>query len=161
MRPIVHAEKHLLQRSPFTVASGAITVINIALGISDPAAASGVHVREGSTISAIYCEMWVQSDDPTFGNTVTTLEKVEGTGVDMAAGDAAALNAYDNKKNIIYTQIGLISDNLTYPMNVIKGWFKIPKGKQRMGLNDRWNLNIFAQSNGITGCGIFIFKEQY
>ncbi len=79
----------------------------------------------------------------------------------MAAGDAAALNAYDNKKNIIYTQIGLISDNLTYPMNVIKGWFKIPKGKQRMGLNDRWNLNIFAQSNGITGCGMFIFKEQY
>ncbi len=161
MRPRVHTEKHLLQNSLFTVAASAIFNRTIAVAVSSPASASGIDVREGCTISAVYCEMWIHTDDATSGTAVITLEKVESQAPLMLAADSAALNNYDNKKNIFYSQVGLTPNNITYPMAAIKGWFKIPKGKQRFSLNDRIVLNILAQSNGLNACGMFIFKEQY
>ncbi len=120
-------------------------------------------VNEGAIISAVYVELWVTSDDAALGTTIWTLEKVPGLGAGpvMAAGDAAALQSYDNKKNIFHTQMGLVGGNVgTTPTNIVKGWFKIPKSKQRFGLEDRLISNLFAQGNGLQGCGIAIYKEQ-
>ncbi len=161
MRPKVHIEKHILQRSLFTIAGGAITNVNVATTVADPAAASVTDVREGCTISAVYLEFWIQTDDTVLGATVVTLEKLPSATPAMIAADSAALNAYPNKKNILYTQQGLTPGNVTFPMNVIKGWFKIPKGKQRFGLGDRLFLNILAQANGLNVCGVVLYKEQY
>ncbi len=105
--------------------------------------------------------MWSHSDDATSGTTIVTLEKRGGAQPAMAVGQSAALNAYVNKKNILYTQMGIIGNNVTYPMSLVKGWFKIPKTKQRFGLGDVLTLNIHAQSNGIFVCGFMTFKEQY
>ncbi len=160
MRPRVHTEKHFSQRSLFSVASGAITNQIVLTAVAVPSSAA--HVREGAIISALYVEMWLSSDDAASGTAIVTLEKVQGaTSVLMTTGEAGALNDYDNKKNIFHTQMGLLPSNVNYPMAVIKGWLKIPKGKQRFGLNDRLILNIFAQSNGVSGCGFFLYKEQY
>ncbi len=161
MRPVIITEKHILQRSLFTIAGGAITNVNIATAVADPAAASVTDVREGSKISAVYVEFWVQTDDAALGASVVTLEKLPSATPAMIAADSAALNSYPNKKNILYTQQGLSPNNVTYPMVVIKGWFKIPKGKQRFGLGDRLFLNILAQANGLNVCGVAVYKEQY
>ncbi len=159
MRPVVNTEKHISQRSLFTVAAGAIDNFNFA--ITNAAPTGAVQVREGAKISAVYVEMWVTSDDAALGTIITTLEKLVGSSTNMGTGESASLNTYDNKKNILYTQMGLIGNDVTYPMAVIKGWIKIPKSKQRFSLGDRLTLNIHAQSNGISGCGFVIYKEQY
>ncbi len=158
MRPVINTEKHYVQNSLFTVASGAISQRLIIFADSGAAATS---VREGARISAVYVEMWLTSDDATAGSVICTLEKSPGSGGVMTTADSAALNAYDNKKNILHTQMGLLGPNVQVPIPVIKGWFKIPKTKQRFGLEDALSLNIHGQSNGVEGCGFFLFKEQY
>ncbi len=106
--------------------------------------------------------MWLQSQDSSLATSIVTLEKLPGSNNSgMTAADSAALGAYDNKKNVLHTQMGLLPNNVGYPMATIKGWFKIPKGKQRMGFEDRLMLNVHAQSSGISGCGFFLYKEQY
>ncbi len=159
MRPRVHVEKHFNQKSLFAVASGAITNLVILTAVAVPSTA--VTVREGCTISAIYIEMWLSSDDAASGTAIVTLEKLNGAQPVMTTTESGALNDYDNKKNVFHTQMGLLPSNVQYPMAVIKGWIKIPKGKQRFSLGDRLVFNIFGQSNGVAGCGFFLYKEQY
>ncbi len=159
MRPHVTTEKHFAQRSLFGVASGAISNFAILTAVAVPAAAN--HVREGCIISALYVEMWLTSDDAAQGSAVVTVEKLDGGKAVMSTGNAGALNDYTNKKNIFHTQMGLLPPNTQSPLASIKGWIKIPKSKQRFGLGDRMEMNIFAQSNGVSGCGTFIYKEQF
>ncbi len=160
MRPTINTEKHIIQESFFTIASGAVRTDTIALAVRVPATTL-THVREGAKISAVYCEIWLTGDDAVQGSTIVTLEKRNLTQTAMTAGDAAALHEYGNKKNILHTFQGLLPSNTQYPMAAIKGWFRIPKGKQRFGLDDTLVLNIFAQSDGVNGCGFYIYKEQF
>ncbi len=161
MRPTINSEKHLVQFSLFAVASGAITNLAIATAVSVPTAAVA-DVREGSIIKAVYCEMWLTSDDAAAGTTIVTLEKIQSGTAGMSAASSGALNAYANKKNVLYTCMGLLPPNVgSLPFNCVKGWIKIPKGKQRFGVGDRLALNVHGQSNGVAGCGIAIYKEYY
>ncbi len=159
MRPRVNTEKHYFQVSLATIAAGAISNQVIANAVAVPT--GNAQVREGAIISAVYCEMWIQTDDTALGSSIVTLEKVPSGGALMTAAESAALGTYKNKKNILYTQMGLTPTSTQFPMASIKGWFKVPKGKQRFGFNDTLALNIHAQSNGLSICGFFIYKEQY
>ncbi len=161
MRPMVHTEKHVVQNSLFAVASGALTSLTIADAKQEPVAATAQDVREGCTISAVYAEIWLSSDDAASGTAICTLERRPGGVNTMTAAESAALNSYNNKKNVLYTFQGLLPSNVQYPMASIKGWIKIPKGKQRFGIGDKMVFNVHGQSNGVVGCGFFIFKEQY
>ncbi len=159
VRPILSSIKHYVQNSLFTIASGAISN-RIIIDAVRVASASGLsEVIEGSVIKAVYLEYWVITDDASSGTVITTLEKIPSAAGSMTTSESAALDSYSNKKNIFYTQMGLISPNVQFPTNVIKGWFKIPKGKQRFGLGDELRLNIHAQSNGISACGFATYKE--
>ncbi len=159
LRPKVNTEKHYKQESLFTIASGAISNRIIAFAAAVPTGAN--QVREGASISAVYVELWITTDDAALGSHIVTLEKLSGTSPFMASGDSASLNTYANKKNIFHTQMGLTPPNTQYPMSTVKGWFRIPRGKQRMGLGEQLVLNIHGQSNGLTGCGFFTYKEQF
>ncbi len=159
MRPIINTEKHVVQQSLAAIAGGAILNFVLAKAVAAPVTLS--QVREGAIISAVYIEMWIQTDDAALGSSIITFEKVPGAGVTMTTAESAALNTYDNKKNVFHIQMGLTPNNVTYPMASVKGWFKIPKTKQRLGLDDQLVLNIHAQSNGLNICGFAIYKEQY
>jgi len=160
MRPKVHTEKHMQQHSLATIAAGAITTISSIIAVAVPSS-SVTQVREGSTISAIYTEIWGTTDDAASGTVIVTVEKTVAGQTDMTTAQAAALNSYPNKKNILHTMMGLTPPDLQYPMPLLKGWIRIPKGKQRFSLGDELHINIFAQSNGVAFCGFTIFKEQY
>ncbi len=160
MRPVVNTEKHIVQSSLFSVASGALTSVVIAFAQQTPVVAD-TDVREGSKISAVYVEMWITSDDAASGTAIVTLEKRPIATSVMTAANSGDLNSYANKKNVLHTFQGLIPPNVQYPMAAIKGWFKIPKGKQRFGLQDSLVLNVHGQSNGVSACGFFVYKEQY
>lgn len=163
MRPVINTEKHYFQRSLFTIAAGAIDNFKIAEAVAAaPGATEPDEIREGAKISAVYVEMWIQTDDTALGSSIITLEKLSGASdTNMTAAESASLNSYDNKKNIFYTQMGLTPTSIQFPMASIRGWFKIPKSKQRFGLQDRLMLNTHAQSNGLSACGFALFKEQY
>ncbi len=159
MRPRVHTEKHITQDSLFTVAAAAISARQLAITVAAPT--SKFEVREGSSISALYIEYWITGDDAVNSTCICTLEKRVAGQSAMTAAQSADLHSYPNKANVIHTFQGIIPTDIQTPLPVVKGWFKIPKGKQRMRLGDQWVFNIHGQSDGVDGCGFCIYKEQF
>ncbi len=159
MRPVITSEKHYVQNSLFAIASGVATGFLYANAVAVQDKNVDNEVVQGSLVKAIYIEMWVTSDDAAAGSAIWIIEKIPANQASATAAQMADLGSYPNKNNIFHTGMGLISPNTQYPMNLIKGWFKIPKGKQRMSLKDSLKMTIFAQTNGISGCGFSTFKE--
>ncbi len=118
-------------------------------------------IREGAKISAIYLEYWISSNDAAQGSALVTLEKIQADAPDMTFANHQALYSYKNKKNILYTFMGLVNPNVGVAMPIVRGWFKIPKSKQRFGLGDQLVVNYSGISSAINVCGFCIFKEQY
>ncbi len=78
----------------------------------------------------------------------------------MTFTNSATLDSYTNKKNLLYITQGVSPDANGNPVPVLRQWFKIPKGKQRFGLADALILNLSANVEDMTHCGVFIYKEQ-
>ncbi len=158
----INSVKHLVNHADATVASGAI-VNDVAVdSIVAPGNASPFSVSEGSLVKAIYVERWIGGTGATGVQSQFTLtvEKKRQLEANMTNAQANNLGAYPNKKNILFTSQGivpsLIDGGSTIP--IIRGWVKIPKGKQRMGLDDRVMVNIAAVTS-LRRCGIEIYKE--
>ncbi len=162
VRPTINSVKHIVQFVKQDT-GGAASIINNVLvdvvALSDINLAS--EVREGCTIKAVYMEFWGGSDSTTAIDATLNLEKkVVGAAV-MTYAQAITLDDYPNKRNILHTFQGLIPPNTTNPIPLIKGWFKIPKGKQRFTIGDRLMLNVAGVSSGVVFCGFAIYKEYY
>ncbi len=120
-------------------------------------------IVEGATVKAVWVEVWVNNASAgTVGSFTAGVYKIPGTGVALTAGTAAALHDYANKKNILYVTQALAPTTDSANQLIYKGWIKIPKGKQRMGLGDQ--IVFFLRNNNpsavdINFCGVFIFKE--
>ncbi len=95
------------------------------------------------------------------GTSIAILEKLIGDGSPPVLGDMLALHDYANKKNVLWTHQGLSSDQNTNAVPVLRGWVKIPKGKQRFGQGDSFELEMLAQVDGFNFCGLAIFKEYF
>ncbi len=158
MKPRVITIKHYVPNPIDTVIAAAIENIVFINAVANPT--SAIDVSEGSTISAVWVELWVLADAQNVGSTIITLEKKPANAPNMTTVNAANLFAYNNKKNILYTTQGLTSEQNANAVPIIRQWFKIPKGKQRFGLGDQMVLNISAAQEGVENCGMFIFKEQ-
>jgi len=76
----------------------------------------------------------------------------------MTFGESTALGLYSNKRNCLAIQMGLTSPSDGTPIPLMRGWFKIPKGKQRMALADKLFLNISSPITGGSICGVVVYK---
>ncbi len=162
MRAQINSVKHIHNFSLATTASGAVLTRTIADALVVNAVNTVSEVREGCTIKAVYIEMWLRGGDTGTGSSfVWILEKNQANQSAPSAGNMAALFSYANKKNVLYTTQGLLNDDLSIATPIFKGWIKIPKGKQRFGLDDKIQIHLFAQTGGIDSCGMAIFKEYY
>ncbi len=162
MRAPITSTKHYVQVSLTTVVAGAVLDIPIAKGTNVSGVNSADEVREGAVVKAVFIEMWIRSSEISPGSVLVTFAKRSGGDVAITAAEAAALFTYDNKKNIFYHTQGLINDQDADAIPFIRQWFKIPKGKQRMGLNDKLFLNIFAQGAiDAVICGFMTYKEYF
>ncbi len=161
MRPVIHSVKHYFQMSIFNVAGNALVVKQPIKAVAADAVSDVHEVIEGAIVKAIYLELWVRSEDTTATSSIITLEKAPGIATaNMTAAQSAALGDYPNKKNILYTTMGLVNDQDADAIPVFRGWIKIPKSKQRFGLNDAIRLNIHANTTvGLNVCGFFTYKE--
>ncbi len=159
VRPMVHSVKHYVQQSIGTVTAGAIEDTNIAVSVEGTVANQVQEVAEGSTIKAIYVELWLRSAATSASSfTFIICKRPSNTGTPTVA-EIAALGTWDNKKNVLYTSQGLLNDVDSTALSVHRGWIKIPKGKQRMGLGDilSWHLEAVGQS--VNFCGFSTYKE--
>ncbi len=160
MKPIIHSQKHYVQQSRSSLATVSKVGIDIIIARESTSANLVDEVVEGSTVKAVFVEMWIL-DSANDGSFVITLEKRPSGLTGMTFTQSNALGTYENKKNLLYTTQGLSANNgVGNPVPIIRQWFKIPKGKQRMGLGDRLVLNLTNNgANNLEFCGFFTYKE--
>ncbi len=162
MRPIIQSKKHISQISQGTIAQAAVGDIPIAIAAEAPST-TPTGVIEGSTIKAVYVELWSGNASATVVGSYTCILYKNPSAVAIpGAGSMAALHDYANKKNILFTSQALLPPTDGGQIAIMKGWYKIPKGKQRMGLGD--SIRIALRNNNATAldinfCGVALFKE--
>ncbi len=162
VRPTVNSTKHYVQFSLQSVLASAIKDLPISAAVSAPSSNLEAEVREGSVIKAVYLEMWIRGSELSPGSVLVTFYKRSGGDASLSTTEAASLFTYDNKKNIFYHTQGLTNDTDADAIPFIRQWFKIPRGKQRMGLNDKLSLSIFAQGAvDQVICGFATYKEYF
>ncbi len=161
MRAPIHSVKHYVQTSLTTVAGPSILAVELVNSVIGPDADSVSEVREGAIVKAVYVEYWLRAAGTSPGTAIVTLEKTPGIGtVNMSAAQSSALGSYPNKKNIFYTFMGLINDQDADAIGLVRQWIKIPKSKQRFGLNDKLFLNVHSNTTvDILLCGFCTYKE--
>ncbi len=156
---IINSVKHIVQQPIVTTAAGAILNITVVDAVDAPAATTPNQVQVGSIIKAVYVELWAISDDGFTSSVSAVVYKNPGSALTLTHGQAAIMNTWNNKKNALKTFQGLISQEANNTMPIFKEWIAIPKGKQRFGDGDSLMVAVDAISNGVTTCGIFVYKE--
>ncbi len=163
MRAPINSIKHYVYQSIVEIVNGAILNIVIADAGVAPAAAASNDVLQGSVIKAIWCELWFVGNEIS-GNLTSfnlTIEKIPSGLTPMTFVQSTNLGSYPNKKNILYTTQGNIGSSIdgVNAVPLVRQFFLIPKGKQRMGLADQLMLNINSVGSNASVCGIFTYKE--
>ncbi len=160
VRPQVHSTKHYVQYPISQIATGVKESIVIVSSVAVQNNNAATEVTEGNTVKAVYFELWLQNEG-TLSEFIMTISKEPLLGTGPTFAEMAALDSFGNKKNILYTTQGLASnDGVSGPINVIRGWVKIPKSKQRFGLGDRLILSISnVSANDLVRCGFSTYKE--
>ncbi len=155
--------KHYVHQTPTVIASGAILNITVANSVVAPATGASNQVQEGSVVKAVYLELWYVGTDATGTTSSFTgaIEKLtQATLGLMSFASSVNLTTYTNKRNLLYVTQAINGTRVdgTNPMPLYKGWIKIPKGKQRMALDDRIMFNVNSIGAGQV-CGFFTYKE--
>ncbi len=160
MKAPIHSRKHIVQFpfNPITTGTAEQNLLVDAVPIAD--VTDPDEVVEGAVIKAVYIELWLQNS-ANDGHQIVVVGKGVAGDSGPTFAEMAALDTYNNKKNIFFSHEGLSSnDGVGNPQNILRQWIKIPKGKQRFGLTDRLFMNISnPSSNSLNRCGLAIYKE--
>ncbi len=159
VRPIVHSVKHYVQQTLATVTGGTTLNVTLARANDDVDRSVSVEIDEGASLKAIWLEMWARTGDTAPGNFLASLIKLPGIAPLPTFAQMVDLHNYQNKKNILYHTQGLTNDQDADAIPFIRQWFKIPKGKQRMGKDDILVLSLTAQVLDQIICGFATYKE--
>ncbi len=160
MKAVINSVKHIVQKSlqliqEQTIAN--VAIVRVLDTISNPP-----DVVVGSVIKAVYLEYWLLGESAQPCTCTWSLEKLPNDGTAMSQTQGQNLHDYPNKKNILHIGQGIIGDSNSNPIPVMRGWYKIPKGKQRFGQGDELLVNfsvIGETDNGMELCGVAIYKE--
>jgi len=161
--PPINTIKHYVHLGNAAIANGAVLDYVIAEAVVAPAVANAFSVREGSVIKAVHIEVWVIGAGATGEDTqfALILYKNPSGVTPITFAQTSNLGAYPNKKNILYTTQGVVS-TLTdgaSAIPIVRGWFAIPKGKQRMGSDDSIRVAIASTGTILQRCGLSTYKE--
>ncbi len=162
MQAPINSVKHYVHKTNALLVSGALASEFVADAVVAPATASAASVKEGSIIKAFHLEVWIGGIEATGVTSQFTfaIEKAPGNTTAITAAQLLNLGSYPNKKNILYSSQGVLGSIVdgTPTIPVFRGWVLVPKGKQRMGLDDslRWHLTGVGD---LRVCGIATYKE--
>ncbi len=158
----INTVKHYVGQPRFLVALGAATTLEIANVVAAPVSTNREDVSEGSLVKSVHFEYWVLGDGAAASTTtfVMTIEKSPSNTLAPTFADMLNLGGYANKKNILYTTEAIVSSKNEGPaIPIIRDWLLIPKGKQRMGQEDRILVTFAAVDTGLQVCGMATYKE--
>ncbi len=160
----IHSVKHYVHRTNTVISSGNLAALVLVDAVAVSAAgANAFDVVEGSLVKAIHLDHWIINNAATGINTQfqAILEKVPTGAPGVTAGEIVNLGSYDNKKNVLHSFQGNLSAGIdgANATPYMQGWFKIPKGKQRMGLGDRIILSMLTTGQSCESCGLVVYKE--
>ncbi len=158
MRAPIVARKHYVQTSLSTITAGAANPITLISAVAPGDVNTAVEVSEGSVVKAVFVEMWVRAGETGQGTSLLTLVKTSDAQTPTFT-DMVALDAYKNKKNVLYHTQGLTNQETADAIPFVRGWFKIPKGKQRFGSGDTLFLVVSAQALANEICGFCTYKS--
>ncbi len=157
----INSIKHYVNNENAQIASGAIRTIDIVDAVGQSAVSNTFDVVEGSLVKAVFIEHWAKS----FASAGTdvkfqfALEKVPAGATPLTFAQMNNLMPYVNKKNILFFSQGVLGDLTTQAIPIVRNWFKVPKGKQRMGLGDRLVATLSSTSAALQNCGFSTYKE--
>jgi len=161
VRPSVHSSKHYVQVSLASILGGAGLDTGIAKAVDAPLANSANECRVGSTIKAVYLEFWLRGSELSPGSILATFYKSTGDNT-MSITEQASLHTYGQKNLVFYHTQGLTNDTDANAIAFVRGWFKVPKSKQRMALGDNLRFLIFSQGAiDQVVCGFALYKEYW
>ncbi len=159
----INSIKHYVPQTVTAVASGAQVSIVVVDATQAPGNANTFDVTEGSIVKAIHLEYWIFSVGATGSTTqfVMVVEKVPSNQTSVTVAQMLNLAAYPNKKNVLFTTQGVLPSFIdgSGSIPIMRDWFKIPKGKQRMGFGDRFVVSMTAVGQTIDLCGLATYKE--
>ncbi len=160
VRAMVHSIKHYVQITLSTATTGTRNGEVLVDAVAVPDVNTSIEVTEGSSIKAVYFEMWAIGSVSDQFFTAVLIKSPSGL-AGPTFTEMTDLNSFKNKKNILYTTQGLASnDGIAAPIAIFRGWVKIPKGKQRFGLGDQFTFLIASRGSAtITYCGFATYKE--
>ncbi len=151
VRPIINSEKRIVQFPINNITAGTHSTLDILV-------VGANNVEVGTVIKAVFIEIWLLTAGASVGSQILMVEKLQNLGAGGGFASIANLDAYGNKRNIFYQTMGLLGENNSNPIPVIRQWIKIPKGKQRFAQGDSLRIGISSQANDVTICGQAIFK---
>ncbi len=160
VRPMVHSTKHYVQKSIATIVAGAKLDLTLVSAVGVGAKNLPEEVEEGNSVKACFNEYWIRSSELSPGSFVAVLYKLPGHATVFSTAELAALHSAENKKNILWSSMGLVNDQDADALSLQRGWYKIPKSKQRFGFGDQLIFTVFAQGAiDLVICGITTYKE--
>ncbi len=162
MRAVIKSKKHYVQISQTTINQAAILVTDLVRAEEATSTLPQV-VEEGAIVKAVFVELWLGNASATIvGSYQCILVKNPGGSSTPTATNMAALHDFVNKKNILLYSQAILPPTDGGQIAVIRGWIKIPKGKQRFGLGD--TLELAVRNSNLTAidvniCGGATYKE--
>jgi len=163
LKATINSLKHYVPFTNTATADAGIRSLVIADSQIAPAATNTFDVREGSVIKAFFLELWLRGNGAagTSSTFIFIVEKVPSNQASVTAAQMLTLQAYTNKKNILFSSQGVLGDIATSSIPIIRNWILVPKGKQRMGLGDRIVASVAPIGATLNNCGISTYKEFY
>ncbi len=157
----INSIKHYVNVENVSVTSGTARGMKVVNAVAQQSVSATNDVVEGSIVKAIFLELWLRSQASAGTDTKFqfVFEKVPAAAASITFTQMNNLMSYPNKKNVFFVSQGVIGDLTTQSIPVVRNWFKIPKGKQRMGTNDELVMSVSATGSAIDSCGISTYKE--
>ncbi len=155
----INSIKHYVQLESAATAAAAIRTSPLVIAVS--VIANPEDVVEGAIVKAVFIEHWTKSNAAAGLNAKFQLivEKVPAGQAFVTFVQSNNLASYPNKKNILFFSQGVIGDLTTQAIPIVRNWFLIPKGKQRMGLGDKFVETLAVTTGVIQNCGFSTYKE--
>lgn len=158
VRPTINSQKHIVQETLTSIAVGTVGNFLIANAVNNPDSSISTDVEVGTVIKAVYIELWLLSNAASITTATSAFMKLTaGTGLATNA-DMADLHNYSSKMNIFECHQGIVGEKDVNPVPFYRHWIKIPKGKQRIGINEKLSLAIRSITGTTDFCGLAIYK---
>lgn len=158
MRSPINSQKMVYSSTPFTVTATNISQIQPLIAKQSADVNIAGEVPAGAVVKAIWLEYWATSDDATQGSVVVSVEKTSTNQSSMTYADSIDISNYANKNNVFYVTQGLVNPNTSVATAFVRQWIKLPKGKQRFGVDEKLVINVSSPTAGINMCGVAIYK---